>query len=76
MNMKDKLQKNHHKGIYYRAKKVFLSSLFILAFSATILIPTYIAVKTTSTEKMNKAAEESEVVENSGEQTNAEMLTF
>ena len=57
MVMKDKLVKNHHRGIYYRMRKM---SLFILAgftFAAAIVVPTYInAKKSIETEK--KAARE------------------
>lgn len=40
--MKDKLVKNHHKGMYYRIRKATLVILASFTFAAAIVVPTYI----------------------------------
>lgn len=42
MQMKDKLYKNNHKGIYYKAKKVGLVSLIAVSGFIAVSVPTYI----------------------------------
>ena len=42
MVMKDKLEKTHHKGSYYLAKKISIALLAIMSGAFIIAIPTYI----------------------------------
>ena len=58
--MKDKLHKNHHRGIHYRVKAFFLVFVVFASAIAIAIIPTYIVISD-SIEKTTKA--EPEVVE-------------
>jgi len=40
--MKDKLYKNHHKGVYYRFRAFLFSIVAILGISGSVLLPVYI----------------------------------
>lgn len=42
MVMKDKLVKTHHKGLYYKTRKVVIGVLCGFTFAAAIVVPTYI----------------------------------
>ena len=44
MEMKDKLVKNHHKGIYYKTRQVFVGSIIAAAGFAVVAVPTYITM--------------------------------
>ena len=44
MEMKDKLIKNHHKGIYYKTRQVFVGSIIAAAGFAVVAVPTYITM--------------------------------
>ena len=58
--MKDKLYKNNHRGIYYKAKAIFFIFVVFASAMAIAIIPTYIVIKD-SAEQSTKA--EPEVVE-------------
>lgn len=59
MVMKDKLVKNHHKGIYYRVRKMTLSILAGFTFAAAIIVPTYITASLKRNTTTGLAAENS-----------------
>ncbi len=44
MEMKDKLVKNHHKGIYYKSRQVFVGTIIAAAGFAVVAVPTYITM--------------------------------
>ena len=58
--MKDKLYKNHHRGVYYRVKAFFISFVLVCSGLAVAVIPTYIILNDTA-KQTTKA--EPEVVE-------------
>lgn len=81
MVMKDKLVKNHHKGMYYRMRKATIFILASFTLAVAIVVPTYISSKTHNNpatgyaaEKVNDSSEE-EVVENQ-ESENSEYEEF
>ena len=43
--MKDKLKKNHHRGVYYRVKAIFFVFAVFTGAIAVAVIPTYILIK-------------------------------
>ena len=74
MVMKDKLVKNHHKGIYFTLRKMTLILLASATFAVAVVVPTYI-VSTLGKDKKAGIAEEEPAVtqpvlqdENSGEE--------
>ena len=78
MVMKDKLVKNHHKGMYYRMRKATLVILASFTFAAAIVVPTYISATSHRNATTGYAAEKgseqenSEVVENENESENSQ----
>ena len=44
MVMKNKLVKNHHKGIYYKTRHFLIGSAVFVAGLAVVAIPTYITI--------------------------------
>ncbi len=52
MVLKDKLVKTHHKGIYYRTRKIVIGVLCGFTLCAAIVVPTYIS----SVVRNNRAA--------------------
>ncbi len=65
MVMKDKLEKRHHKGLYYRIRRFFMVTVFGASITAAILIPTYIA---NGYRTSNATNAQEEVVEKEDEQ--------
>lgn len=68
MVLKDKLVKTHHKGIYYRTRKIIVGVLCGFTLCAAIVIPTYISSVLRSNHTAGLAEEDtrsSEVVEES-----------
>ena len=63
MVMKDKLVKNHHKGIYFTLKRWTLVLLASATFIVAIVVPTYIAAHMTVGKQASVAEEEPAVVE-------------
>ena len=60
MVMKDKVEKLHRKGYYFKAKKIGIGlSIFSIA-AAFIFIPTYISFKLQPSETTSKADNETE----------------
>ena len=70
MVMKDKLQKNHHKGAYYSFRRFLLATVAFFLLSGAIAVPTYI-VQSSKAKKIAMYAEEnsSEVLENNSEES-------
>ena len=60
--MKDKLYKNHHRGIYYRIKAFFFIFVLFAGAMAVAVIPTYIALSAHTSESTH--AEQEVVDEN------------
>ena len=66
MVLKDKLVKTHHKGIYYKTRKVVIGVICGFTFCAAIVVPTYISTIMKSNHQAGLAEEDtrsSEVVE-------------
>ena len=59
--MKDKLVKNHHRGIYYRARAFFLFFVVLASGVTVAIIPTYIALKGTNNKEATRAVNEPQV---------------
>lgn len=59
--MKDKLVKNHHRGIYYRARAFFLFFVVFASAVTVAIVPTYIALKGTVKKEATRAVNEQEV---------------
>lgn len=78
MVMKDKLVKNHHKGMYYRMRKATLILLASFTFAAAIVVPTYISSishKKSATgfaAEINSNSEETKSIEDSKEEKEEE----
>ena len=45
MVMKDKLVKFHHKGLYYRFRKLGIVFLAFISIGAVVAVPTYITFR-------------------------------
>lgn len=63
MVMKDKLVKNHHKGIYFTLRKWTLIMLASATFIVAIVVPTYIVSHINSTKQAGIATEEPVLVD-------------
>ena len=63
MVMKDKLVKNHHKGIYFTLRKATLVILASATFAVAIVVPTYIVSNISANKKASIALTEPAVVE-------------
>ena len=72
MVMKDKLVKNHHKGIYYRTRQILVGSAVAIGVGAMVAVPTYITIN--QNEQLRVKAQEVEVVEdNENNEQNEEL---
>lgn len=58
MAMKDKLIKNHHKGIYYRMKNLGITTAVVLGVGFVVAVPTYNAIKASEDLKVQAQNEE------------------
>ena len=65
VKMKDKLVKNGHKGIYYKARRFFLFSILAALVFAGVSIATYISIS--EHVKAQEEEEANEVVENTSD---------
>lgn len=74
MTMKDKLYRNNHKGVYYKARRFMLTFSLVVGFGTMISVPTYIA--TTQISKDTIAEEVNDVEETTEENSNEELLEF
>jgi len=75
MVMKDKLVKNHHKGIYFTLRKMTLVLVASATFVVAVVVPTYIVSTLSKNKKAGIAEEEPAVTQplltddNGGEDT-------
>ena len=60
MVLKDKIEKTHRKGYYFKAKKIGIFVSLFSIVSAFIIIPTYIAINNHQQEIDSKADNEQE----------------
>ena len=60
MNMKDKLVKTGRKGIFYKARRLFVGSLLLATLLVGVTVTTYMSIANNV-----KAEQESSEVENS-----------
>ena len=72
--MKDKLRKNHHKGMYYRIRNFLTTTVLFATLGLLVGIPTYFSV--TAHNKTNAESEEVEVVEDNENQKEQELLHY
>ena len=63
MVMKDKLVKYHHKGMYYRFRKIGICVLAAISLGTIVAVPTYITLREITTQAQKAEAEEPEVLE-------------
>lgn len=75
MVMKDKLQKNHHKGAYYSFRRFLLATVAFFLLSGAIAVPTYI-VLTKQAETSSKAEEKVEEKKDDQENENSYILSY
>lgn len=59
--MKDKLVKNHHKGIYYRSRRILVGTAVAMCVGFMVAVPTYITIN--QREQLRVKAQDDEVVE-------------
>ena len=62
--MKDKLNKTHHKRLFYASRRLCLLTLIAFGGVATFAVPTYISLRNTEIERL-KAEEKEEEEDNS-----------
>ena len=76
--MKDKLYKNHHRGIYYKVKAFFIAFVLLVTMTAVSVIPTYIIIKDHAKEQTNATQEvvDEEPQEDNSEEDPEELLTY
>ena len=72
--MKDKLRKNHHKGMYYRIRNFLTTVVLFATLGLLVGIPTYFSV--TSKSKAHADSEQEEVVEDNDNQKEQELLHY
>lgn len=63
MQMKDKLYKNHHKGLYYKARRVGLVSVVVFSGIIAVSVPTYINITREQAALAEKEKQEEEIIE-------------
>ena len=78
MKMKDKLYKNNHRGVYYKAKAFFFIFALLSGAMAIAIIPTYIAIQETVKEPTHAEVEEveQENEDNDGGEEGESSLTY
>lgn len=74
--MKNKLTKYNHKAFYYIARKTLFVAAFFVFLSAAVAVPTTINVLTTAPSKGLAEGEVLEVVEQSEEESQDELLSY
>ena len=63
MVMKDKLVKFHHKGMYYRFRKIGICFLAAVSLGTIVAVPTYITLREITAQAQKAEAEEPELLE-------------
>ena len=63
MVMKDKLVKFHHKGMYYRFRKLGIVFLALISIGTIVAVPTYITFREISNQAQHAEEEQPELLE-------------
>ena len=63
MVMKDKLTKFHHKGIYYRFRKLGIVFLALISIGTIVAVPTYITLRQVANQAQHAEEEQPELLE-------------
>ena len=61
--MKDKLVKFHHKGMYYRFRKLGIVFLALISIGTIVAVPTYITFREISNQAQHAEEEQPELLE-------------
>ena len=61
--MKDKLVKFHHKGMYYRFRKLGFTLLAAVSIGTIVAVPTYITMREITNQAQHAEVEEPELLE-------------
>ena len=72
MVMKDKLVKFHHKGMYYRLRKLGFTLLAVISIGTIVAVPTYITMR----EMTNNAQHAEEEQPSLLEEENIELSSY
>ena len=75
MVMKDKLEKNNHKGSYYLVKKLSIALLIVSSVIFAVAIPTYI-ISMSKKKNIGMAQETSSEVQQEEENSSEENLEY
>ena len=63
MVMKDKLVKFHHKGMYYRFRKLGFVFLTVISVGTIVAVPTYITMRETINQAQHAEEENPQLLE-------------
>ena len=63
MVMKDKLVKFHHKGMYYRFRKLGIVFLALISIGTIVAVPTYITFREISNQAQHAEEEQPELLD-------------
>ena len=63
MVMKDKLVKFHHKGMYYRFRKLGIVFLAVISLGTVVAVPTYITFREITNQAQRAEEEQPEILE-------------
>lgn len=63
MVMKDKLVKFHHKGLYYRFRKLGIVFLALITIGTVVAVPTYITFREITNQAQHAEEENNELLE-------------
>ena len=63
MLMKDKLVKFHHKGTYYRLRKVGFAFLALISIGTIVAVPTYITMRESFNQAQHAEEEQPQLLE-------------
>ena len=61
--MKDKLVKFHHKGMYYRFRKLGICFLAVVSLGTIVAVPTYITFREITNQAQHAEEEQPELLE-------------
>ena len=63
MVMKDKLVKFHHKGMYYRLRKLGIVFLAVISIGTIVAVPTYITFREMSNQAQHAEEEQPDLLQ-------------
>ena len=63
MVMKDKLVKFHHRGMYYRLRKIGFVLLAVISIGTIVAVPTYITMREITNQAQHAEVEEPSLLE-------------